>query len=113
MNANDNHSTRQTTEADWGVQAPRHHAARLAQQFSLAAFQQAEKAVTGILAVPATLALGTAAGALFVAAIVEGGFDLVGASITEVGRRIGEGGHAARELGDRRGNHVADQHVPS
>jgi hypothetical protein len=66
----------------------RHQSARLARHFSIAAFRQCERAVAGLVAVPTALALGGAAGALFVAAIVESGFDLVETSITDVGRRL-------------------------
>jgi hypothetical protein len=66
----------------------RHQSARLARHFSIAAFRQCERAVSGIIAVPTALALGGAAGALFVAALIEGGFELFEGTITDVGRRL-------------------------
>ncbi len=62
--------------------------AHTAQQVAIAAVHQAERAVAGLVAIPATLALGGAAGVLLVAAVVEKGIDVVGESILEIGHRL-------------------------
>jgi hypothetical protein len=86
---------RGTRAQDWTHRAldasgSRRRSAQLAEELSLATLQQAEKALGGILAVPAALALGAATGLMFVAAVVEGGFEIVGGGVAEVGRRIGD-----------------------
>jgi hypothetical protein len=78
----------------------RHQSARMARHLSVAAFRQCERALSGVIAVPAALALGGAAGMMFVAAIVENGFELVESSITDVGRRL-DGGQAHGERQER------------
>src|SRR5262245_52810802 len=87
MNTNEVESRRPELEPEVPVWR-RHQSAHLARHFSIAAFRQGERALSGLVAIPTTLALGTAAAAMFVAAILESGFDLVETSITDVGRRL-------------------------
>jgi hypothetical protein len=59
-----------------------------ARELSVVALRQWEKALGGLLALPAATAASTAAGVLHVAAFFEGAFELVESSLIDIGRRI-------------------------
>jgi hypothetical protein len=61
-----------------------------AQRLSLVAMRHWEKAVTGVIAVPAAAALTTAAAAMFAASLFERAFEMVEMSMVDIGRRVGE-----------------------
>jgi hypothetical protein len=60
-----------------------------AQRLSLVAMRQWEKALSGVIALPAAAALSTAAGFLFGASILERIFESLESTVSEVGRRVG------------------------
>ena len=83
-----------------------------AQRLSLVAMRHWEKAITGVVAVPAAAALTTAATALFVASLLERAFEMVEMSMADIGRRVGEdvdGLGEARDTGWRRGDVERDR----
>jgi hypothetical protein len=59
-----------------------------AQDLTVVALRQFEKAAVGILAIPAALAAGAAAGVMHFAAWVERGMSMVEGSIVNVGRHL-------------------------
>jgi hypothetical protein len=61
-----------------------------AQRLSLLALRSWEKALSGVIAVPAAAALTTGAVVLFAASIIEQTFGLVETSLAEVGKRVSE-----------------------
>jgi hypothetical protein len=63
----------------------------MAHHLSASAMRQWERALTGIVALPAAAALTTAATAIYAAALLERTFEMLEASFAEIGR------HAARE----------------
>ena len=60
------------------------------QRLALAALRQWEKALGGMVAVPAALALTTASFAMFTTSLVEGAFEILDASLSDIGRRVGQ-----------------------
>lgn len=68
--------------------AERAATARLAHHLSSLALRQSERALTGMVALPAAAALGTAAAAVFCVAAVERTFEVIETALGEVGRSI-------------------------
>ena len=66
-----------------------------AEQVSLSAIRNWEKAVTGLVALPAAAALSTAAVTLLAASLVERAFEVFDMTLSDVGRRVGHD-HDAR-----------------
>jgi hypothetical protein len=60
----------------------------IARQLSREAMNQWQKAINGVLALPAAIALGTAANTLFIAAFIERGFEAFQASAEAMGREL-------------------------
>ena len=69
------------------------------QRLALASLRQWEKALSGVVAVPAALALSTAACATFAASLVEGAFEILDSSLSDIGKRVG---HEFDAIGERR-----------
>ena len=65
-----------------------HKNAQMARQLSHEAMGQWEKALSGVLAIPAAVALSTAANALYVASFIERGFEAFQASAESIQREI-------------------------
>jgi hypothetical protein len=61
-----------------------------AQRLSLVAIRSWEKAITGVVAIPAALALSTAAGVLFATSLIEHGFEMFELALSDVGRRVSD-----------------------
>ena len=59
-----------------------------AQELSVVALRQWEKALGGLLALPAAVSMSAAAGVLHTAAFFERGFALVESSFVDIGRRL-------------------------
>jgi hypothetical protein len=59
-----------------------------AQRLSLVAIRNWEKAITGVVAIPAALALSTAAGVLFATSLIEHGFEMFELALSDIGRRV-------------------------
>jgi hypothetical protein len=59
-----------------------------AQRLSLVALRNWEKAITGVVAIPAALALTTAAGVLFATSLIEHGFEIFELALVDLGRRV-------------------------
>ena len=59
-----------------------------AQQLSIVALRQWEKALTGLFALPAAIATGSAASVLHVASWLERAFEIVEVSVVDIGRRL-------------------------
>jgi hypothetical protein len=77
--------------------------AQLAHQLSAVAIRQWEKAITGMVALPAAAALGVAATATYGVALLERGFEVFESAVGEVGR----------SMTDRRdGNEHASERTP-
>jgi hypothetical protein len=72
------------------VTRPRERTQETAQRLSLIALRNWEKALTGVLALPAAAALSTGATVLFAVSILERTFELFETTIADVGRRVGE-----------------------
>jgi hypothetical protein len=62
--------------------------AQLAHHLSSMALRQWEKALTGVVALPAAGALGVAASATYCVAILERGFEVFETAVGEVGRSV-------------------------
>jgi hypothetical protein len=77
--------------------------AELAHHLSTVALRQWEKALTGIVALPAALALGVAASATYAVALLERGFEVFESAVGEVGRTLtrDDAGHERRERTER------------
>jgi hypothetical protein len=71
--------------------ADRARTAHLANQLSSMALRQWEKALTGIVALPAAAALGVAATATYCVSIVERAFEIIESAVGEVGRTVNAG----------------------
>jgi hypothetical protein len=80
----------------------RDRTAHLANNLSSVAVQQWEKTLTGILAFPAAVALGTAASVMYGVALVERGFGVFESAVTEVGRSLARGGAQGVEMREGR-----------
>lgn len=63
--------------------------AQLASHLSSVALRQWEKALTGLVALPAAGALGIAASATYCVAMLERGFEVFESAVSEVGRSVG------------------------
>jgi hypothetical protein len=72
------------------VTRPRERTQETAQRLSLIAMRNWEKALTGMLALPAAAALTTGATVLFAVSILERTFEMVETTLADVGRRVGE-----------------------
>ena len=72
------------------VTRPRERTQETAQRLSLIAMRNWEKALTGVLALPAAAALTTGATVLFAVSILERTFEMIETTIADVGRRVGE-----------------------
>jgi hypothetical protein len=72
------------------VTRPRERTQETAQRLSLIAMRNWEKALTGVLALPAAAALTTSATVLFAVSILERTFEMVESTLADVGRRVGE-----------------------
>ena len=72
------------------VTLPRERTQETAQRLSLIAMRNWEKALTGLIAIPAAAALTTAANALFVVSILERTFEMIESTLVDMGRRVGE-----------------------
>jgi hypothetical protein len=72
------------------VTRPRERTQETAQRLSLIAIRNWEKALTGVLAVPAAAALTTSAAVLFGVSILERTFEMFESTLADVGRRVGE-----------------------
>ena len=66
----------------------RAHTAKLAHHLSTVALREWEKALTGIVALPAAAALGVAATATYGVAVLERGFEIFESAVGEVGRSL-------------------------
>jgi hypothetical protein len=98
------------------VQSHRVQTQQTAQQLSVVAMRQWEKATAGAFALPAALALSSAATVMHVAAALERIFELVESSVVEIGRTVEREVDGSRELArtatlDKRDN--ADARSPS
>jgi hypothetical protein len=60
----------------------------VARQLSREAMIQWQKAISGVLALPAAIAMGAAANTLFIAAFIERGFEALGATTEAMGREL-------------------------
>ena len=76
---------------------------QLAHHLSSVALREWEKALTGIVALPAAAALGLAATATYCAALLERGFEVFETAIGEVGRAV------ASEKRDGMGEHYTER----
>jgi hypothetical protein len=72
------------------VTRPRERTQETAQRLSLIAIRNWEKALTGVIALPAAAALTTASVVLFGVSILEQTFALFESTLADVGRRVGE-----------------------
>jgi hypothetical protein len=72
------------------VTRPRERTQETAQRLSLIAMRNWEKALTGIVALPAAAALSTAATVLFAVSLVERTFEMVESTLSDMGSRVGE-----------------------
>ena len=61
-----------------------------AQRLSLVAIRNWEKAVTGVVAIPAAVALTAAAGVLFATSLIEHGFEMFELALSDIGRRVSD-----------------------
>ena len=72
------------------VTRPRIRNEETAQRLALVAMRNWERALTGIVAIPAAAALTTAATALFAASLLERAFEMFEGSVADIGRRVGD-----------------------
>ena len=72
------------------VTRPRERTQETAQRLSLIAMRNWEKALTGVLALPAAAALTAGASVLFAVAILERTFEMAESTLADVGRRVGD-----------------------
>jgi hypothetical protein len=72
------------------VTRPRERTQETAQRLSLLAIRSWEKALTGVLALPAAAALTSGAAVLFGVSVLERTFELFETTLADVGRRVGE-----------------------
>src|SRR5580700_5708970 len=82
------------------VTLPRERTQDTAQRLSLIAMRNWEKALTGVVAVPAAAALTTAATVLFAVSLLERSFELIESTLVDMGRRVGEDFDAHGDLRD-------------
>jgi hypothetical protein len=72
------------------VTRPRERTQETAQRLSLIALRNWEKALTGVVALPAAAALTTGATVLFAVSLLERTFEMFESTIADMGRRVGE-----------------------
>ena len=72
------------------ITRPRERTQETAQRLSLLALRSWEKALTGVIALPAAAGLTTAATVLFGVSILEKTFELFETTLADVGSRVGE-----------------------
>ncbi len=72
------------------VTQPRERTQETAQRLSLIAMRSWEKALTGIVALPAAAALSAAASVLFAVSLVERTFEMFESTLADVGQRVGD-----------------------
>jgi hypothetical protein len=82
--------------------ADRTRTAQLAHHLSSVALRQWERALTGVIALPAAVALGIAASATFAVAITERAFEVLESAIGEIGRSVGQIDGQTRVFGQDR-----------
>jgi hypothetical protein len=82
------------------VTLPRERTQDTAQRLSLIAMRNWEKALTGVVALPAAAALSTAATVLFAVSILERSFEMIESTLADMGRRVGEDFDAHGEARD-------------
>jgi hypothetical protein len=70
------------------LSAERADTARIAQNLSVVAFRQWEKALTGLFSFPAAITLGAAATALYTTAFLERAFELFELSVSDIGSSV-------------------------
>jgi hypothetical protein len=73
--------------------------AHLAHHLSSVALRQAERALTGVIAMPAAVALGVAAATTYGVAMTERMFEVLESAVGEIGRSIGQDDPHHRSLG--------------
>jgi hypothetical protein len=78
--------------------ADRVHAAQLAHHLSSVAMRQWEKALTGILSLPAAAALTMAAGSAYAMAMTERAFEVLESALGEIGRSVQGDAHRSTSL---------------
>jgi hypothetical protein len=88
MNTSNRIERARTTPSDVGIR--RERTQETAQRLSLIAIRNWEKALGGIVALPAAAALSTAATVLFGVSIIERTFELLDSSLSDIGRRVTE-----------------------
>jgi len=71
------------------VTRPRERTEHTAQRLSLIAMRNWEKGLTGVVALPAAVALTTGAGVLFAVSIIERTFEMLESTVADIGRRVG------------------------
>jgi hypothetical protein len=84
------------------VTRPRERTQETAQRLSLIAMRNWEKALTGVLALPAAAALTAGASVLFAVAILERTFEMAESTFADVGRRVSDDFDAHGEPRDGR-----------
>ena len=72
------------------VTRPRARNEETAQRLALVAMRNWERALTGLVALPAAAALTTAATAMFAASLLERAFEMIEGTVADVGRRVGD-----------------------
>jgi hypothetical protein len=72
------------------VTIPRERTQDTAQRLSLVAMRNWEKALTGVVALPAAAALTTAASVLFAVSLLERTFEMIESTLVDMGQRVGE-----------------------
>jgi hypothetical protein len=72
------------------VTRPRERTQATAQRLSLIAIRNWEKALTGVVALPAAAALSTAASVLFAVSILERTFEMFESTLSDMGERVGD-----------------------
>ncbi len=90
------------------VTRPRDRTEHTAQRLSLIAMRNWEKGLTGLVALPAAVALTTGATMMFALSILERTFEMVESTVADIGNRVGadfdahgEPREAARENGSQ------------
>ena len=73
---------------DGDVEIVRGRTQQTAQQLSLAALRQWEKAITGVMAVPVAIGLTASASVMFASALLERGFEVFDSAVSDIGRRM-------------------------
>jgi hypothetical protein len=89
--------------APWAVEQAidRSGTTRAAHELSAIAMRQWERALTGVVALPAAVALSTAASALYLASMVERTFETIESAVAEIGRAIARSDGEVRANGPR------------